>query len=903
MKNRSKHCKHPNRLVIPIAAMAALVFLLNQSAPSGPNSIPQSSNRMGAALTESGEPTKTQLAGAFAHLPLYFIENRGQIDPRVAFYVQGREKMLYFTSDGVTIALTDQPDSQKASLRPAALNADSGLKRGPGRWAVRLDFVGSDPNVEPEGSKQAEAVFSYFKGAGNQRQRGIKSYQDIIYRNLWPGIDLVYEGTVNRMKYRFVVRPGADPQRIRLAYRGASAVKINLAGELEVRTPVGSFSDERPVSYQGVNGRQIEVATAYKLDGALENGAQGYGFELGEYDRSRELVIDPAVLIYAGYIGGSGRDGGNSIAVDKLGNVYVTGSTASAEGSFPESVGPDLSFNGDTDAFVAKINASGTAILYCGYIGGVGSDTGNDIAVDGAGNAYISGCTDSTEASFPETVGPDLSFNGGTDAFVAKVNAAGNELVYCGYLGGGDNDEGIDIAVDGEGNAFVTGPTRSRTGFPVKIGPSLTHNGEADAFVTKVNPAGTEILYSGFIGGAFEDVSHGIAVDGSGNAYVVGNTNSTEASFPEAVGPDLSFNGGLSDAFVAKINPSGSTLLYCGYIGGGLFDSGNKIAIDGADNVYVTGATNSNEASFPEAVGPDLSFNGGIADAYIAKVNPSGISLLYCGYIGGSGLDESRGIAVDYAGSAYVAGHTASTEASFPVTVGPDLSFNGGFMDFGDAFVAKINAAGTSLIYCGYIGGSGVESGSSIAVDNAGNAYVAADTGSDEKSFPDGDGFGELPGPIRIHSGNFDAFVVKVSDLPDVCLQDDRSRDILKVKLSTGEYEFIRCDFFPIFFPPFPFRGGSFTPGSRPGLAIGGFGFDSVLSSYKGWATVTGEMAGSCTKFTIEEPRRAKATLYVCPPSALPPAYSTARTLISSRFGSGFSITDRNPGDSRCTCY
>jgi hypothetical protein len=431
-------------------------------------------------------------------------------------------------------------------------------KSTPERWALKLDFLGADPNVKPVAEAPQEAVISYFKGAPSKWQAGLKTYAKLRYPNLWPGIDLVYSGTVNRMKYHFLVKPGADPRVIKLAYRGTTGVRVSDAGQLEVVTPLGNLQDDRPVAYQEVRGKRVEVTTDYALGPKAEAGSHAYGFKLGGYDRSRPLVLDPAVFVYAGYIGGNGTDGGSGIAVDKQGNAYVTGQTFSTEASFPVTVGPDLTFNGGgADAFVAKVNASGTALVYAGYIGGNGSDGGLGIAVDKQGNAYVTGDTSSTEATFPVTVGPDLTFNGFFDAFVAKVNASGTALVYAGYIGGDEFDQGHGIAVDKKGNAYVTGQTGStEASFPVMVGPDLTFNGFFDAFVAKVNASGTALVYAGYIGGDTDDTGNGIAVDKKGNAYVTGNTFSTEASFPVTVGPDITHNGSF-DAFVAKVSETG----------------------------------------------------------------------------------------------------------------------------------------------------------------------------------------------------------------------------------------------------------------------------------------------------------------------------------------------------------
>src|SRR5205085_1141104 len=288
-------------------------------------------------------------------------------------------------------------------------------------------------------------------------------------------------------------------------------------------------------------------------------GQYEYGFRIGDYDRSRPLVIDPTVLIYAGYIGGTSPDLALGIAIDQSDNAYVTGMTASAEATFPVIAGPDTTINSPAafDAFIAKVKADGSGLEYAGYIGGDGNDYGTSIAVDAAGNAYVTGATASSQATFPRLVGPRLNYGGGTytgDAFVAKVNPSGTALVYCGYVGGGADDCGIGIAVDSSGSAYVTGETGSSGGsFPASVGPGLTFKGGLlDAFVAKVKADGSGLVYAGYIGGGNIDRGLGIAVDGGGNAYVTGTTDSTEATFPVAGGPDLTHNGG-TDAFVAKV--------------------------------------------------------------------------------------------------------------------------------------------------------------------------------------------------------------------------------------------------------------------------------------------------------------------------------------------------------------
>jgi len=628
-----------------------------------------------AAAQDAGRPNPSLLKARFSKLPIYFVENRGVYPDEVKFCIQGADKTLFVTKEGITFRL-----------------------KGKGRdWVVKLEFVGANPDVVPRGEDRQQAVFSYFRGPEKDWKTGLQTYAKVVYEDLWPGIDLVYKGTVNRLKYEFVVKPGADPRQIKLRYEGATEAEITRTGGLCVKTPAGDFQDAPPAAWQEIDGEREPVDMAFTLASATGERGLEFGFRVGVYDNTRRLILDPAILVYCGYIGGASFDEGNGIAVDQAGNAYVTGRTSSSQVSFPVTVGPDLTFNGGNlpwpvDAFVAKVSAQGTALVYCGYIGGSGDENGLGIAVDQAGNAYVTGQTSSSQVSFPVTGGPDLTHNGGTDAFVAKVDRTGQSLVYCGYIGGVQYDVGYGIAVDRVGNAYVAGETASdQKTFPVTVGPDLTLNdiGIGDAFVAKVNTQGTGLVYCGYIGGGASDLGSAIAVDEARNAYVTGSTfSSNQKTFPLKVGPDLTYNGGACDAFVAKVNAAGTGLVYCGYIGGnGQQDHGRGVALDPAGNAYVTGVTDSDQMTFPVTGGPDLTYNGG-TDAFVAKVNAQGTALVYCGYIGGGIYrDFGYGIAVDKVGNAYVTGQTGSSQQlAFPVTVGPDLTYNGGT----DAFVAKV---------------------------------------------------------------------------------------------------------------------------------------------------------------------------------------------------------------------
>jgi hypothetical protein len=724
--------------VVALVGIAAAPISSMAAAPPAGASVEQDAQR--------------QVVQRLDRMPLLFVPEQVSPDGAMGYVVRGSEASIWLTSSGLSYRLT--PGSHQDP------------ETGAGSWVVALDLVGATPRA-PVGEEPLPTRVSYFKGPKDQWRTGLPSYGSVRYQEPWPGVDVVLSGTAGELESTFVVRPGADPTAIRLAYRGATAVRLEPDGSLVVDTPLGEISEQAPVAYQEIDGLRVEVAAAFELDENSQPDIQAYHFRLGDYDRSRELLVDPVTLVYCGYLGGAEDDLSYAIALDGAGDTYVTGVTTSTQSTFPVTVGPDLSYNGGGDVFVAKVSGDGSFLDYCGYIGGADNDVGYGIAIDSARNAYVTGFTYSTEATFPVSIGPDLTHNGDCDVFVAKIDPTGTILLYCGYIGGTDVEGGNAIAVDNLGNAYVAGYTSStEASFPVVIGPDLTFNGYTDAFAAKVSASGAGLDYCGYIGGSDDDQGTGIAVDFAGNAHVVGIAFSTEATFPVVIGPDLSHNGS-QDAFVASVSPSGAALVYCGYIGGSSGDAGWGIAVDVAGNAYIAGNTTSTEATFPVTVGPDLTFNGGTiyGDAFVAKIDADGSELDYCGYIGGSNFDLVGGggcIAVDAGRNAYVTGWTLSTETSFPVTVGPDLTHNG----VADAFVARVAASGTALEYCGYIGGAASEAGHSIAVDNAGDAYITGSTESDEVSFP------VVVGPdVSYNGGDHDGFVAKVSS-PDLLFTD-----------------------------------------------------------------------------------------------------------------------------------
>ncbi|MCX8027655.1 MAG: SBBP repeat-containing protein, partial [Thermodesulfovibrionales bacterium] len=484
----------------------------------------------------------------------------------------------------------------------------------------------------------------------------------------------------------------------------------------------GSIIQKRPHIYQEIEGKRVEIEGKYTLK--RQDADFVYAFSVNDYNKEYALIIDP-VIVYSTYLGGSDNERALGITVDLSGNAYITGWTASSnfptKNAYDSSCGTDTYCNGLTDVFVAKINTSDTgnnSLIYSTFIGGSGSENANAIAIDSSGNAYITGWTASTD--FPTTTGAfDTTHNGLLDVFVTKINPNGNGLIYSTFIGGDGDETGFGIAVDSSGNAYITGETGSNT-FPTTTGAyDTTYNGgDYDTFVTKLNPTGSDLVYSTYLGGSGSETAFGIAVDSSNNAYITGFTNST--NFP-TVNPIQSNNSGSEDAFVTKINASGSNLVYSTYLGGSLNESGKAIAVDLDGNAYVTGYTNS--TNFP-TVNPIQNSNLGGSDVFISKINTTGSALVYSTYLGGGTNESGNGISVDSSGNVYITGWTNSM--NFP-TVKAIQTHQGN----DDAFVTKINAAGNSLVFSTYLGGSGNEQGYSIALcPTTSDIYVAGWTTS-----------------------------------------------------------------------------------------------------------------------------------------------------------------------------
>jgi hypothetical protein len=669
---------------------------------------------------------------SYGKLPLHFEANQGQAHHDVHFLSRGPGYSLYLTASEAVLAL-------------AAPSADSKS------IAVRMRLVGAERKPVVSGLEELPGKANYFIGNDPAKWRtNLPTYAKVHYREVYPGIDLVYYGNQRSLEYDFVVAPGANPKKIVLGFKGADKLEIDAAGDLVLHKAGSVIHQKKPVIYQEVDGIRQEIDGRYVL-----KPGKRVGFQVAAYDKSRPLIIDP-VLAYSTYLGGNANEIGVGIAVDAAGHAYVTGVTSSI--NFPTTAGAfDTSLDGGSDTFVTKLDPSGSSLVYSTYLGGSSSsefEFAGGIAVDAAGNAYVSGQTDS--ADFPTTSGAfQTSRRGSLDAFVTKLNPTGSVLVYSTFLGGNRVSAGSGIAVDATGAAYVTGRTFS-TDFPTTAGAfQRVHGGSFDAFVTKLDPSGSELIYSTYLGGSLFDDSSGIAVDATGAAYVTGGTGST--NFPTTAGAFQTSSAG--GAFVTKLNATGTALVYSTFLGGP--GVGTGIAVDAAGAAYVVGFTES--TNFPTTAGAfDTSLNGG-GDTFVTKLNAAGSALIYSTFLGGSGIDNGTGIAVDATGAAHVTGLTTSVD--FPTTLGAFQPVFHGCKSSNpfpsadcDAYVTKLNPEGSALVYSSYLGGIGEDAGTGIAVDADGNAYVTGHTRS--INFP------RRVAIQHIFGGDRDAFVAKIVDRP-----------------------------------------------------------------------------------------------------------------------------------------
>jgi parallel beta-helix repeat protein len=625
-----------------------------------------------------------------------------------------------------------------------------------------MRFVGANRAPHVTGSTQLPGRTNYLLGNDPKHWlSGIPTYARVRYQDVYPGVDVVYYGTRGSLEYDLMIDRGADPSVITMDCQGATKVSIDAQGNLRLMIGGGEVLLRKPKIYQLTAGSS---QGRKNIDGGYVLKAGGHiGLQVGEYNRNQPLIVDP-VLSYSTYLGGSGYDAGTAIAIDSSGNAYVTGFTRSpnfpvTSGAYQTKCGTSGTCNGYFwDAFVTKLSANGQ-VVYSTFLGGSGNDMGKAIAVDDLGAAYVAGQTFSSD--FPTTSGAfKRTYGGSGDAFVAKLNPDGTALQYSAYLGGSAIDNAGGIAVDVMGNAYVTGQTYS-TNFPT-ASPIQALNGgnqDSDAFVTKINSAGSALVYSTYLGGASSDGGEAIAIDPAGNAYITGATKSPDFPLVNAIQASCRGCPGNADAFVAEIGPNGAALLRATYLGGSSTDHGSAIAVDASGSIYVTGFTYS--ADFPTTTGAyQTSLGPGGEAVFVSKISSDFSALVYSTYLHGNGLDFGKTIAVD-TGNVYVGGQTYST--SFPVVNAIQTMCSSSGCFYGTGFLSEFNAAGSGLVFSTYLGGTYVDQISGTALDSSANPYVTGEAGS--SNFP-------TANPVQTTFGGSyaDAFAARISLAPAVSL-------------------------------------------------------------------------------------------------------------------------------------
>jgi hypothetical protein len=703
--------------------------------------VPPSANNASTTLTEQASPAAhARIAQAYDKLPLTFEANRGQSDKQVKFLSRGEGYTLFLTGDEAVLSLRRAPAERTDRNRLASLQSTAFRPGNESSAVLRMKLLHANTSAQVAGLDEQEGKSNYFIGDDpSQWQTNVSNFSQVRYQDAYPGVDLVYYGNQRQLEYDFVVAPGADPKNIALdiAAESASAgkhisapLRIAENGDLLVPTDSGEVRFHKPVVYQTdsstdshqVGGKPPAVLAENSVDGRwiLKGGTQ-VGFEIGAYDSSHPLVIDPA-LAYSTYIGGTGTDGAFGVAIDSVGDAYVTGFTTST--NFPTKNPFQKALAGGIDTFVTKFNRTGTALVYSTYIGGSSTEYPFGIVVDSSGSAYELGNTGS--ANFPTTSGAYqrtcASCSNYPDIFLTKLSPTGSTLSYSTFIGGSGDDRAFGITLDSANNAYMVGWTTS-TDFPVTSGAFQTKyaGGISDAFVTEVKADGSALLYSTYLGGSGQDVGFGIALDASNNAVATGYTYSTD--FPVTAGAFQTTTTVNGAAWVTKLNTTGTEEIFSTFLGGTNGTSaGNSIKVDTPGNIYVTGYTCASD--FPvtagvvqQTFGGDCTNAGG--DAFVTKLNPEGVKAVYSTYLGGAGDDVGFSIGLDSMNDVYITGRSSSS--NYPVTPGAFQPVNAGSYD---TIFTILNPQGTGLLYSTYLGGTGVDVAFVMAVDKLGNSYI-----------------------------------------------------------------------------------------------------------------------------------------------------------------------------------
>ncbi len=695
---------------------------------------------LGCAIPYTGSAQAPALAAPGDGV-LAFEVNRGQFDQRVRY--AGR-------TPGGSVYLTD---SEAVYVLPMP---DAGDRHQ--QLALRMRWLGASERLTLSAGAPLPQHSNYLRGNDPaQWQTDVPSFASVRYDGLYPGVSMVWTGKLaGNSQYDFVLAPQADASAIALKFEGAESLQLDSNGNLLIHTAAGTLTHTRPVSYQVVDGRRRPVQSGFTVDGLQ------VGFNLGSYDRSLPVTIDPTVelqrLAFSTFLGGTGNEQGDDLVVDRMGNIYVTGSTRSA--GFPTTAGVfDPSFAAADDVFVTKLAGSGASLIYSTFIGDSGNESGTGIDIDDSGQVYLTGPTSSP--GFPTTPGAyDTSFNGNTDIFVLKLSAGGNALVYSTFIGSGGFDESVDLVRDSSNNVIVAG--RSVSGNPVYPTTAnafdTSFNGTNDVIVSKLAASGANLLYSTFLGGSANDAANAMALGADGQVYVTGFSAASGASatdYPTTPGAFQTLHAGQNDIFVSRINTAQSgaaSLVYSTFIGGTSSDSANGIALDPAGNAVIAGMVLSG-GGYPIVVGAYDNSPNGALDVVVTALNPTGSALVYSTYIGGSGSEVASAIQTDRAGNTHLTGYTIDAAVDYPTTAGAySVTHAGGH----DVFMSKLSANGSTLQYSTLIGGLGDDDGQGLALDSAGNVYLTGQTAFSGTQFPT-----TLIGYQVSNGGSIDAFVSK----------------------------------------------------------------------------------------------------------------------------------------------
>lgn len=743
------------REISNVSFFGSLLILAGLLVSSGlsPRTNIQAEELINSAETVSESKSELKKAG-YGKMPLLFEENKGQTDKAVKFVSRQSGYTLYLTETEAVVQLLTAADLQSRGKTERPKSDSEKTKSD----VLRMRFAGANPNPKISGETETVTRTNYY--TGKKRFENLPNYRRVNYQNLYDGIDAVFYGNAsNRLEYDFQVAPNADTNQIRLNFDGAQNLSIDANGNLVIKTENAELVQQKPFAYQIIDGAKREVDAVYKIYEQSQ-----VAFALGAYDKNLPLVIDP-VLDYLTYLGGSAADRADSIKVDAAGNAYIVGATSSLD--FPT---PDSRDNGTFAVFVSKIDPAGASVLYTTFLDGdaddgisIAFDIGfkkNDIAIDSSGNAYIAGLTSSRD--FPVTANAyqtvlqcERAFGRcliTEEAFVTKLNAQG-AIVYSTFLGGKQQDFASSIAVDSSGRAYVTGATGSGLTFPTKNayqGTGVFASTTDDAFLTVFNASGSDIIYSTGLGGNEDDLAFDIALDAANNAYITGETNSS--NLPTKNAAQAAKSSGF-DAFVAKFNPFQSgeaSLVYSTFLGGGGTDRGLGIAVAGSTTT-VTGVTGS--TNFPLLNAFDTTNQ--VNEAFITQYNSSG-TMLNSTFLGGADQEEGTDVVTGNGGTIYVTGSTLSN--NFPLA----LPFQSTLRGQRDAFVVKVrfgvnNDPGVSS--ASYLGGVGNDQGRGIAV--RGNFIFLAGSSASNNLLTTG---GVIKPTSTANATNTDGFVAKILD-------------------------------------------------------------------------------------------------------------------------------------------